>query len=1040
MPPAAELERCRAACVELLQARRERDEHECAERLLVRRMVHLWQQLKWERRQQGYAATRARLQVQLVEEDEEDLEADLEAEIAERRLLHALERSGANERLKARDGAAGGAEVGEDEEALREAAEGTFDELGVRDAAAERQASLRRRPGEEVLVPVYTEDTPPTELARVPAHERRRQVETGRMLLYAVLLVDSRVVGESPTADLNTFDFCARFSYSLQLQLLQAPSTIALQIWQRRPLLAGLADTMLSEVYLAIPEVASPAAPRWMHYSFASDKTFRAAKDEPHSASDEAAAGGGAYGGLRVTPLRCLCGQAAVSVAWAAQPAARSAGKGGRGALGGADGPASGVTSFAGSQSRGRSELQSGALDPNRVRQHVSDEELDPNAPQDVPLIALLSRAEKQGGLGGAFRAFRLGRELQLITSWMHRANPERLRLIELRRERPHEWQALPSRAVPTRDTEIPSKMREILQRGQGGALADDDDGDGTRQQSKIRAWARSVMARQQRLQTSNAFMMTTRDVVKEPLLEQEIEAFDCNAVLEKLFTPRRKLRPTPKPRRTEPGSNDVPRKLEIVVVEGVDLPVRAGKDAERTRLFVECSFQGQSFASDAKAGPSPIWNQRAHLDLTAPNGDWSQQSLMSMSADVSFNLFDRISRSVRDERDPNKRTLRDEARWLGSFTVPFSTIYRAGEVKGVFPLSMPPILLGYAKDGRSTSKRLVPNAQLKLFVTVEPLLPPLKSEVRERFTTKDASMQEFAVRRVRQTRLSLPKHLHHRPVTIFAPTAMGDKALVCRYIRPQPPPNPEMLPNDDRRLLRFVSLIPYLDDAALGAHLDVWNTTDSFLDLSAGDAEEHATLLCNFFLALRKEAYVLLGNELPDGETAYVLTKSDNGSAVRLWNAHTGRVYSKDDAGSPLSACPLTSVGCVFNDKNVWANVQLAERPFELSWDLGDPKCWKAFFGPRGFPPPREIESVQMQRLSYKRMAEEFRAELEREVEDTLQREFEDLRGHRPTDWNRSLSNTLKALLRRFEQDASGQAPLTKEEHDVQLDKFRTT
>ena len=74
-------------------------------------------------------------------------------------------------------------------------------------------------------------------------------------------------------------------------------------------------------------------------------------------------------------------------------------------------------------------------------------------------------------------------------------------------------------------------------------------------------------------------------------------------------------------------------------------------------------------------------------------------------------------------------------------------------------------------------------------------------------------------------------------------------------------------------------------------------------------------------------QAYVLLGNELPEGETAYVLTRNDNGSAVRLWNAHTGRVYSKDDAQSPLSACPLTSVGCVFNDKNIWANIQLAER-----------------------------------------------------------------------------------------------------------------
>lgn len=56
------------------------------------------------------------------------------------------------------------------------------------------------------------------------------------------------------------------------------------------------------------------------------------------------------------------------------------------------------------------------------------------------------------------------------------------------------------------------------------------------------------------------------------------------------------------------------------------------------------------------------------------------------------------------------------------------------------------------------------------------------------------------------------------------------------------------------------------------------------------------------------------------------------------------------------------------------------------------------------------------------------------------MQREFEDLRGHRPTDWNRSLSNTLKKLCKRFEEDASGMQPLTKEEHEAQLDKFRQT
>ena len=191
--------------------------------------------------------------------------------------------------------------------------------------------------------------------------------------------------------------------------------------------------------------------------------------------------------------------------------------------------------------------------------------------------------------------------------------------------------------------------------------------------------------------------------------------------------------------------------------------------------------------------------------------------------------------------------------------------------------------------------------------------------------------MQEFASRWIKQTRLSLPKHLRDRAVTVFAPTSTGDKALVCRFVRPQPPPDPDLLPNDAKRLLRFVSLIPYIDDAAMGARLDVWNTTASFLDLCAGDAEEHALLLCNLFLALRKEAYVILGHELPEGETAYVMTRGDEGHALRLWNAHTGRVYSKDDPTSPLSACPLCSVGCIFNERNVWANIQKAERPFEV-------------------------------------------------------------------------------------------------------------
>ena len=108
-----------------------------------------------------------------------------------------------------------------------------------------------------------------------------------------------------------------------------------------------------------------------------------------------------------IVPLRVVCGQVAVAVAWASQPAARSTRPETR---------AAGL--FVGSRARGELDLQSGALDTMRARRHVELEELDPNAPQDVPLLALLSRAE-HGGVGGAFRAFRFGHELQLIKSWM---------------------------------------------------------------------------------------------------------------------------------------------------------------------------------------------------------------------------------------------------------------------------------------------------------------------------------------------------------------------------------------------------------------------------------------------------------------------------------------------------------------------------------------------------------------------------------------------------------------------------------------------
>ena len=499
-------------------------------------------------------------------------------------------------------------------------------------------------------------------------------------------------------------------------------------------------------------------------------------------------------------------------------------------------------------------------------------------------------------------------------------------------------------------------------------------------------------------------------------------------AFLFKLCAPRRKLLPRRRERQAQPGSADVPRKIEVLVQSAVDLPVRGGDGAKPLHPFVEVSFQGQTMATELKGGPNPMWNQMLHLELTAPGGDWSQKALINLHDELTFNVFDKVKTAEADAREANVRTLRDERRWLGGFSLPFATLYRNGKVEGAFPLVMPSILLGYKKDEQSKSSGLVPNSALSLFITVEPALPPVKDTERERSSTRNAKMQEFSKGWLKSVRMSLLREQRARHLLAFAPTADGERMLLCSFVRPQPPPS--ALGSKMSEIARFVSLIPSLDDSVLGASLDVWNTTESFLELCAGDTEEHALLLCNCFKAMGKSAFVVLGDGVPEGRTAYVLTKDLLKKETTLWNASTGKSYSTE-----LLHCPLTSVGLVFDDTNIWANVQPYDEPHLIDWHFDDARNWRPFFGGRGgFEEPDEMENVQAAELRYRTTSDEYRANIERDVEERVKQAFEDARGHRTTDWNRAVGAKLKPLLRRFEEHESGVRPLTAAEHDAAL------
>ena len=155
------------------------------------------------------------------------------------------------------------------------------------------------------------------------------------------------------------------------------------------------------------------------------------------------------------------------------------------------------------------------------------------------------------------------------------------------------------------------------------------------------------MLAKQQATQAGRTYLLGTRDVVREPLLELEVEPFSLDLILSKL-EPRRKLLPRRAPRAPEPGSADVPRYVEVVVQGGIDLPVRAGaaEAVGTTKQTVECRFQGHTVSTQIKEGANPIWNQIVQLPMLVPGGDWSQRVLLELRDEITFNLFDQVTRS----------------------------------------------------------------------------------------------------------------------------------------------------------------------------------------------------------------------------------------------------------------------------------------------------------------------------------------------------------------------------------------------------------
>ncbi len=151
------------------------------------------------------------------------------------------------------------------------------------------------------------------------------------------------------------------------------------------------------------------------------------------------------------------------------------------------------------------------------------------------------------------------------------------------------------------------------------------------------------------------------------------------------------------------------------------------------------------------------------------------------------------------------------------------------------------------------------------------------------------------------------------------------------------------------------------------------------------------------------------------------------------FYNACTGDHYDQTD-----TLCPLKDIGCIFNESNVWANIQVNGDPSRIHFNLSDASAWRPLFTPRF--PMKAAESLQVEQLEYSigatdsDVAKTMEADIETAITDNIAK----WRKRFPFRMNRNCSKILKGLLARCESDGLGRSHFTEEENEKELVKLR--
>nr|XP_011734144.1 ectonucleoside triphosphate diphosphohydrolase 1 isoform X11 [Macaca nemestrina] len=966
---------------------------------LLRSVLRTWKQIKSLRQRQGFTSTPIKLQVQRIKMNK----CDEQEQISE---MSETEKKNEGKELN-----------GKKQESLSYLAS---DETEI-----ERIKPITLRPQLSFTAEL-------TSLSKCSLDEQKRRARIQKLKYFIKIFYNNKQVSCTSVSPLQ-FDFKVMFQQIFNIQLIYWPEVICLEVYEK-----SKRTSLLAKLYLPLPNYTELKGKTVLQYvEFSSDKLVMPADGEVGSNVPFLLEGNG-------TEELCLLtsGKLSYSLSWSLDE--------------------NGLPLIPMSQSLRSSYCSMlrnvdarsvpgipWLINEQKLFEWANEVRIDPNNPEYSDLMEFVMYMRLKGqDIPKYFRLEQLQDEFNFVSE-EEMAKSKRFQLLQLRNAGQLDNFLL--QQMPLHDTEIPDLLFQEYESQKEKEVSISDVNSITAQRinsaNLLKKVRRLIMKRIVKISKCNL-----SDIVTD--YEEIVSTSQLTDAVCQFVEPRRKLKPQRKERKKVRAQtiSDGDIKILVRIVRAYNIPTRkttinraldmptCSKSSisflrhketiksvasdeilheDTVNPFMEVSFQHTVYQTNTASGSHPCWNEEIKVDFISPGHDYSFSSLSKIKDNIYINIFDEMITEKHEDHCLKSCSAHSYIRknWLGSIVFPFSALLQQSEISGTFQVTIPPVLLGYTWSNTYVFPKEDSNEQnlkectfLNIFATIEPQIS---------YVTCNPTLDKFldqteVLQRAQIFKKNCKAMFPNRRIITTVFNDEGIQFLVTRYIKALNPPQQLLdifLHNSNATfdlVARFVSLIPFMPntpDENDGS--DIWMTSECCISLAVGNKEEHAILLCNFFLYFGKKALVLLGTSVLEGHVAYVVTQETN--EYLLWNPSTGQCYKQFD---PF--CPLKSVDCLFDDRNVWFNIQQNNTPMAVFFDYSKESFWKQLL-PKNVQGTK-VQSIQPEEIMYFETDKSMVEDLRNRIERTLKSKVMEWRPKHPTHWNRQCTFILRQILPKLE------------------------